>query len=76
MAKKGHKPSKAQTPHRKLQESSPWTNASSPWTCGCKLPNSRYIFLNFSLSSPLHLFSSLLTMYESRWKCRKVRQSI
>jgi hypothetical protein len=23
MAKKGHKPSKAQTPHRKLQESSP-----------------------------------------------------
>jgi hypothetical protein len=23
-----------------------------------------------------HLFSPLLTMYESRWKCRNVRQSI
>jgi hypothetical protein len=31
----------------------PWTNASSPWTCGCKLTNLSSPLSEFALSSPL-----------------------
>jgi hypothetical protein len=53
---------------KETHQSSPYTNASSPWTCGCKLPNFRCSFLNFSLSSPL------LPLVDNVWIKVKMRE--